>query len=1036
MFHWYLFPKLRNFSLLIAIFLSSYCLSSASLAESRSIEGHDQFYLDKTQLVEQQIDSLKQRLNQADQEYAYLQHQQEKGFSSFSDDQKNKFWLSKTNLRIALVKSNLEGITLELNDSQQALSWLEKNIQEVENQLNALKIFGLKLIQGDWHQSQGLRTELTDLEKIRGLEKQRNVNLQQLQKTEIQMLQLYNQQYNQINSFLKSRKLILIKEKQVKSEIELQEQQKYWLHRLEQLYSELKTVNIRTNGVEYSRLENEIFQVNEKVNQVHLKTLLVRYQDQLRQLRFSLAHTNSINLLNNWGDQAQSLGKQVIKLDQLINNRLELIKKRGVVVLHEKQANSQKLNALIKQSVTANSIQAEQKMLSGDPAFLELENVYEQLHQHTLHLDKRLSDFRLALDRAIQQELSARQGLPGFSTRAWLDLGKETLLVPTLSFQLIKGFSLSFGGALKNLSVVQWVILLVLEVAGIFAFGYARKHWVQILGRIPEHDQVISNIKHLLASLFSANMLPLAFMGNIWLLFYFLKIPLDQYTWLIDMAWLWLLFRVLSNVARSALVETVHDDQGYDMQLYLRLKVIFIIGLILSSLAIFLNHLPLIYELRDLFDRLFLLMLLILSLLILRFWRVIPHLVLQYVDRRRTYLRRMIYFLGVFIPILLFINSLIGLFGFVNLVGMITWYEGVFTLVFIMYFFTRVFLSDAMERLSNLMIRHVNNGWLWTEAFLKPMHKVLRVTLFFGAWVVLFLFYGWNPQSPVVERLNRLMHYPLFDVLNTTIQPINIMEVIFAISLFYWAAGWTREFVYRMLLSKTKDMGIRNSMAILSQYAVVILGALLCLRLLGIDLHALFLVASGLLIAISFGLRDLVNNFACGLILLFERPIRVGDIVVINEQEGKVTHIGGRAVTVQTWDHMEIIVPNAELYNKSFINWTVHDDIVRTVITIKIDRQDNPVNVQEIILAVLRDKTTVLRDPAPEIFLKDMMDNHSEFEIRYYVNVRQVISRVAVRSEVLFGLWEAFDKHKIKVPHLQSEIFIKGQPLLLPEPSV
>jgi potassium efflux system protein len=187
-------------------------------------------------------------------------------------------------------------------------------------------------------------------------------------------------------------------------------------------------------------------------------------------------------------------------------------------------------------------------------------------------------------------------------------------------------------------------------------------------------------------------------------------------------------------------------------------------------------------------------------------------------------------------------------------------------------------------------------------------------------------------------------------------------------------------------------------------------------------------------LAISFGLRDLVNNFACGLILLFERPIRVGDIVCVNEQEGRVTHIGSRAVTVRTWDHIEIIVPNTELFNKSFINWTVQDDIVRTVIAIKIDRQDSPYEVQKLILRVLGECKDVLSEPEPEVFLKDMIDNHSEFEVRYCVNVRRVHSRVGVRSDVLFALWKAFDQHGIKVPNLQHEIFIKSQLPLLPSP--
>ena len=136
-------------------------------------------------------------------------------------------------------------------------------------------------------------------------------------------------------------------------------------------------------------------------------------------------------------------------------------------------------------------------------------------------------------------------------------------------------------------------------------------------------------------------------------------------------------------------------------------------------------------------------------------------------------------------------------------------------------------------------------------------------------------------------------------------------------AIFYWTAKWTREFIYRLLSSHTKDMGIRNTIAILSQYSVIILGTFFCLRVLGINLQALAIVASVLAFGVGLGLRDLVNNFACGFLILLERPLRVGDIVNINETEGEVIHIGSRAVTIRTSDNMELLVPNAEIFNKS-----------------------------------------------------------------------------------------------------------------------
>jgi potassium efflux system protein len=413
------------------------------------------------------------------------------------------------------------------------------------------------------------------------------------------------------------------------------------------------------------------------------------------------------------------------------------------------------------------------------------------------------------------------------------------------------------------------------------------------------------------------------------------------------------------------------------------------------------------------------------SFLVLRSWHVVPHMILSHMEERHPYFEKSVRFVGFLIPVLLFGNSVIGLFGYVNLVMTISGYEGEFLVVLIAYLTLRGLLSDGMEQLSRLVIRHVNNGWLWTEAFLKPIDKVLRIALFLIAWSVLFILFGWDKQSPIVERMNGLLYYKLISVLNTTITPIGMIELCVVISVFYWCAKWTREFIYRLLLSRTKDMGIRNSLAILSQYSVVALGAFFCLQVLGIDMHALQYIVTALAFGVGLGLRDLVNNFACGFLILLERPLRVGDIVNINNIEGEVTHIGSRAVTVRTWDYMDLVVPNTEVFNKSFTNWTFKDNIVRSVVTVKIGRADNPHDVKMIIHTVLAAHQNVLKEPVPEVFLKQMDDTTMDFEIRYYVNIRMIKSRMSVISDVLINIWDAFEKHGIKPPYPQHKIFIR-----------
>lgn len=171
-------------------------------------------------------------------------------------------------------------------------------------------------------------------------------------------------------------------------------------------------------------------------------------------------------------------------------------------------------------------------------------------------------------------------------------------------------------------------------------------------------------------------------------------------------------------------------------------------------------------------------------------------------------------------------------------------------------------------------------------------------------------------------------------------------------------------------------------------------------------------------------------------LILLERPLRVGDIVNINNIEGEVIHIGSRAVTVRTWDHMELVVPNAEIFNKSFTNWTAKDNIVRTVVHIKISRYDNPHKVKVIMQDILGHYKDVLKDPSPEVLLKEISDTLMEFELRYFVNIRQVKSRIAVMSALLMNIWDAFAQHDIKPPYPQHEIFLSNERPSLKNPSI
>jgi potassium efflux system protein len=996
-------PMLSFLKFLISFLICISVSAQAAVAETTTD-------VTKTAVVSQQTNLLKNRLLQSQSQLATLEYQLNGHLSELTVHHTTKQIHSQASLDIAAAKSNLDTINIELTESQQSLIRIEKEIQELENQLNVFSVFGVKIAHSEALDVVDLQSEETYQKNLLQLEKIRAGYLVQLRDQAEKTLQLQKNKYARITVLLKSRTIMQIKERLAASEVSFQQQQSYWLARLNTLYGQLNALDVasvKDKGV-YNNLQREIFYANENLNFIYVQMLIVRYQDQLQQLKVAVLHSRSITLLNKANDQVESLTRQLDRVKDLLKTRLTILDKRKTFLSHDKdgdemdQADLQRLTKLSQQ-------------------FLVVSN-------NVKNIDQKLVTFRSTLNQALQYELASRQGLPGFDGNAWLSLGAEIWLVPTLAFQVVKSLAYAVVGASEETDVFSLFMIGLIELSLVTLFVVVSKVLKTVIAGMKELELGHINLKRLCIQLLRRNLLMIFIAGNMAALFSLGNIPAQSSDFVINLALIWLVFKAMVDMARICLVESAHNRGGHDVVLYHRLKWSFFIGGIITALTVFIQQLPVAYEVKDLSDRLFLLFTLVVSVFLLRSWEVLPGLILPHIDERRFYVKKVIYLLGLLLPLILLVNSAIGLFGYVNLVLTMSWYESIFVMMLVGYLIVRGLLIDTMMLISTLMIRHVANGWLWTEAFLKPIDKVLRISLFLLAWLALFVCYGWNQQSPVITQLTQLLNYPLLNMLNTNITLLSIIELIAVVSLLFWAARWTREFVYRALSSHTKDMGLRNSIAIFSQYTTIIVGIFICLRVLGIDLKSLAVVAGAFAFGVGLGLRDLFNNFACGFLLLIERPVRVGDTVTVDTYEGEVTHIGGRAVTIRTWDHMEVIVPNAEIFSKSFTNWTAKDTIVRTIIALKIDRHDNPLNVQQLVMDVLAAHKDVLVDPPPEVLMKEISDSLIELEVRYYLNLRQIKSRIGLRSEVLLAIWKAFAEHGIKPPYPQQEIHVRNQP--------
>lgn len=617
-------------------------------------------------------------------------------------------------------------------------------------------------------------------------------------------------------------------------------------------------------------------------------------------------------------------------------------------------------------------------------------------------------------EQELKKQLSVRQTLSEYRMDSWLSIIQQLVHLPTQLYNYLKSLSLKVRDNYVWQDVLpatlMWVALL-LVVLGAFSLYKVLKR----LTRNRERSRLSAHLYDGAIILLSRNIPHLAFATAVMLVLYLNQVPFSNYQLLLNLFFVWLIFRLLILIARLTLLERVSDSSGTDVRLYYRIKWLLLAGGWTSALMVISHLLPLSSMLQDIFNRLFMLFLLAVSIVSWKSREVITHLLHPLLKTKKRYFRNAVMLLVVLIPLTLFTTAIIGLVGYINLAWIMSRYQVQILLVITAYVVSRGLIVDVLDLISEWMISSLSNGWLWIEVLLKPLDKILRVLLFIFSVLVLFQLFGWYSDPAVMAGVEKFSKYPLVNLSGIYITITSIVEFLILSSVFVWAAKWTREFCYRWLYRDARDAGIRNSLSVFTQYAVILIGGFITLRVLGLDFSGMSMVIGGLAVGMGFGLRDFASNVVGGLMLLIERPVREGDLITLGTYEGRVAHIGIRSMRVSSWDNMEVLIPNAETFNKPFTNWTHQDSIVRTVIPIKVSRADDPAMIQQLILDVLAIIPEIVDEPAPQVFLKQIDDALIEFEVRYFINV-QLHTRFEIRSKVLFAITAQFKAAGVKPP--------------------
>ena len=218
------------------------------------------------------------------------------------------------------------------------------------------------------------------------------------------------------------------------------------------------------------------------------------------------------------------------------------------------------------------------------------------------------------------------------------------------------------------------------------------------------------------------------------------------------------------------------------------------------------------------------------------------------------------------------------------------------------------------------------------------------------------------------------------------------------------------------------DAGARYAVQTLLRYAIVVIGILITFSALGLRWSSIQWLVAALGVGLGFGLQEIVANFVCGLIILFERPFRVGDVVTIGDQTGKVTRIQIRATTVVDWDRRELIVPNKEFITGQLINWSLSDPITRVVVPVGVAYGSDTRRTEELLLKVARENVTVLSQPEPSALFLGFGDNSLNFELRAFV--RGIHNRLPVTHQLHLAIDREFQKAGINIAFPQRDVHL------------
>jgi small-conductance mechanosensitive channel len=310
-------------------------------------------------------------------------------------------------------------------------------------------------------------------------------------------------------------------------------------------------------------------------------------------------------------------------------------------------------------------------------------------------------------------------------------------------------------------------------------------------------------------------------------------------------------------------------------------------------------------------------------------------------------------------------------------------------------------------------------------------HQIIRIAM--SAMTLGALYVIWDDVLPAFRFLDHIEIWPNALIATDGDSPavwITATDLLLAALIVVATLLASRNLPGMMEITVLKrlplDAGARYAATSIARYVILITGFVFGFRQIGIGWESVQWLVAAMTVGLGFGLQEIFANFVSGIILLFERPIRVGDTVTIGEHSGTITRIRIRATTIMDWDKKDVIIPNREFVTGQVVNWTLTDPAMRLIIPVGVAYGSDTKLTEQLLYQVAHENSNVLKDPGVSVIFAEFGDNTLNFQLRTYVNTLTVL--LATKHQLHLAIDELFKRHNIEIAFPQRDLHIRSIP--------